>query len=143
MARLVAVMVALTLAGCGSVRTHPSGEGRAFSGEATEAAVGTRMVNNTSTTVRVDPVTRQSRVEGVRVEFVYLGLRASDPAARNTIRVRYEEHKIVGGVEKESPDYWAELQLDLGLDRVIVFRGWRIGVVDATDSVIKYVAVSP
>jgi hypothetical protein len=141
MARLVAVMVALTLAGCGSVQKNPSSEGKSFSGEAMEAAVGTRMVNYTSTTVRVGPVARQSSAEGVRVEFVYLGFRGSDPAGKNTIRVRYDEHKIVDGIEKEPPDYRAEVQLDLSLGRVITFKGWRIGVIDATDSVIKYVAV--
>jgi hypothetical protein len=140
-ARLVVVMIALVLAGCGSVRTNPPSDGTSFSGEAMEAAVGARMVNYTSTTVRIDPLTRQARTEGVRVEFVYLGLQGSDPIGKNTIRVRYEEHKVVEGVEKESPEYRAEVRLDLGLGRIIMFRGWRIGVVDATESVIKFVAV--
>jgi hypothetical protein len=141
MARLFAMMAALTLGACGSVPRNPASEGGTFSGEAVEAAVGTRMVDRTSTTVRIDPVSRKPRVEGVRVEFVYLGFLGQDPAGKKTIRVRYEEHKIVDGVENETADYRAEVRLDLAQGQVISFRGWGIGVVEATDSAIKFVAV--
>jgi hypothetical protein len=141
MARLVAALMALTLASCGSVKTSPSGEGRTFSGDAEEAALGSQMVDRTSVTVRIDPVSRKPRADGIRVKFVYMGFLGKDPASKNTIRVRYEEHKIVEGVESEAPEFRAEVRLDLGKGRVIEFRGWQIGVVDATEDAIKFVAV--
>jgi len=141
MTRLVAVMTALTLASCGSAKTNPSSDSRTFSGDAQEVALGKRMVDRTSITARIDPVSRMPRVDGVRVEFVYLGFLGQDPSGKTTIRVRYEEHKIVEGVENEAADFRAEVRLDLGKGRVIAFRGWQLGVVDATEDAIKFVAV--
>lgn len=106
-----------------------------------EAAVGKPMVDNTSTTVTVTPLTQKGRTEGVRAELVYLGFLESDPAGRNTIRVRYAEHRIVDGVEIERPEYRAEVTLDLSRGRTLDFKGWRIGVLDATDSAIRYEVV--
>ena len=106
-----------------------------------EAAVGGRMVDNTSTTVTVTAMTQASRVEGVRAEFVYLGLLGSGPAARTTARVRYAEHKIANGVETERPEYWAEVDLDLTRGRTIEFKGWRIEVLEATESSVRYEVV--
>ena len=84
-----------------------------------EAAVGSPMVDNTSTTVTVTPLTQKGRTEGLRAELVYLGLLGSDPAGRNTIRVRYAEHRIVDGVTNERPEYRAEVTLDLGQGRIL------------------------
>ena len=98
-----------------------------------EVAVGGRMVNDTRTTVTVTALTQANRVEGIRVEFVYLGLLGSDPAASSTIRVRYAEHKVANGVEAERPENWAEVNLDLSRGRTIEFKGWRIEVLEATD----------
>ena len=103
-----------------------------------EAAVGSPMVDNTSTTVTVTPLTQKGRTEGLRAELVYLGLLGSDPAGRNTIRVRYAEHRIVDGVTNERPEYRAEVILDLGQGRILEFKGWRIAVLDATGSTIRY-----
>ncbi len=140
MSRLVPFVLALVLAGCGSVQTPPP-RTLERAGEVGEAAVGGRMVNDTSTTVTVTPLTQKPRVDGVRVEFVYLGPAGSDPGGRNTIRVRYAEHKIANGVENEIPEYWAEVTLDLSRTRTIEFKGWRIGVLEATDSAIRYEVV--
>jgi hypothetical protein len=136
--RLVALAVAITLAGCGSV---PPITTVARSGEVTQVSVGSPMVSHRSTTVVVAPRSQKSRVDGVRAEFVYLGLLGSDPAGKNTIRVRYEEHKIANGIEDERPELRAEVTLDLSRSRVVEFKGWRIGVLDATDSSIKYEVV--
>jgi len=141
MARLVAVTVAFALAGCGSVKANqPVGTYQRSEG-VMQAAVGAPMVNNKSTLVSVAPLGMQPRIDGLRQEFVYLGLLGSDPAGRNTIRVRYEERKVANGVEGERPEYWAEVNLDLTRSRVIDFKGWRIEVLDATDSTIKYEVV--
>jgi hypothetical protein len=141
MARLASMSLALALAGCGSVQTNPSRTSLPRTGEVMEAAVGTPMVDNTSTTVTVTPLTQRGRTEGLRAELVYLGLLGSDPVGRRTIRVRYEEHKIVDGIESERPEYRAEVTLDLGQVRTIEFKGWRIAVLDATDSAIRYEVV--
>jgi hypothetical protein len=137
MARLAAWTVAFALAGCASSPSPPV-DTYARSGELQQVVVGSPMVNNRSTTVVVRSMMSPSPVDGSRAEFVYLGLLGSDPAGRNTVRVRYEEHKIADGVEVERPEYWAEVTLDLSRSRVIEFKGWRIGVVDATDSSIQY-----
>jgi hypothetical protein len=136
----VAVTLALLLAGCGSVEANRPATLN-LPGEAMEVAVGGQMVDRSSTTVTVTPMQPRPRVVGFRAEFVYLGLLGSDPAGRSTIRVRYAEHKIAGGVEIEPPEYRAEVTLDLARSRIIEFRGWRIGVLDATDSTIKYEVV--
>jgi hypothetical protein len=81
------------------------------------------------------------RVDGLSAEFVYLGLLGSDPAGRETIRVRYEEHRIANGVEVDRPEYRAEVTLDLTRSRVIEFRGWRIAILGATDRSIRYQVV--
>jgi len=141
MARGVAVTVALALAACSTVPTAPTEQAKSFTGPATKATVGSRMVDDVRTTVRLDPMTRQSRVEGVRAQFVYKGLVTSGGPGKNVIHVRYEEHRIVDGVETETPDYLADIQLDLGQGRVIKMKGWQIGVVDATDAFIEFVAV--
>lgn len=105
------------------------------------AAVGKPMVTETSTTVTVHPTTRKVRVDGYRTELVYLGFLGSDPAGRSTIRVRYAEHRIADGIESEVPEYRAEVTLDLSRSRTIEFKGWRIGVLDATESSIRYEVV--
>jgi len=141
MVRLVTVTVALALAGCGSVQANqPVGTYQRSEG-VMQAAVGAQMVTSKSTVVTVAPLGLKSRTDGFRSEFVYLGLLGSDPAGRNTIRVRYEERKAANGVEGERPEYRAEVDLDLTRSRVIEFKGWRIEVLDATDSVIKYEVV--
>jgi uncharacterized protein YceK len=141
MARLLAVTVVLALGGCGSVQTTPSSTSLSRSGGVMEVAVGGRMVDNTSTTMTVTAMSQASRVEGVRAEFVYLGFLGSDPQARSTIRVRYAEHKVANGVEAERPEYWAEVDLDLARGRTIEFKGWRIEVLEATVSSIRYEVV--
>ncbi len=141
MARLVAVTLALALVGCGSVQTIPSSTTLPRSEGVMEVAVGGRMVNDTRTTVTVTALTQANRVEGIRVEFVYLGLLGSDPAASSTIRVRYAEYKVANGVEAERPETWAEVNLDLDRSRTIEFKDWRIEVLEATASSIKYEVV--
>jgi hypothetical protein len=108
------------------------------SGDVLQAAVGSRMVNDTRTTMTYVPMTRTSRVDGLQSEFVYLGLLGSDPPGRKTIRVRYAERRIADGVAVEPPEYRAEVTLDLDQKRVIEFRGWRIRVLDATDATVRY-----
>lgn len=141
MARLVAAALALTFTACASSGKAPPSGSFTFSGDAVEVAVGGRMVNHSGTTVRVDPVTGKSRTEGLRAEFVYLGLAGSDPAGRATVRVRYAEYRSVDGVEKEAPEHRAEVRLDLSRGKVMSYRGWEIGVVEATDAAIRFVAV--
>jgi hypothetical protein len=141
MARLVAAMVVLTLSACASAGKAPAPAGFTFSGNAVETVVGGRMVNHVGTTVRVDPVSGKTRTEGLRAEFVYLGLAGTDPAGRTTIRVRYAEYRSVDGVEKEAPEHRAEVRLDLSRGKVMSYRGWEIGVVEATDAAIRFVAV--
>ncbi|MGA8892513.1 MAG: hypothetical protein WB493_13160 [Anaeromyxobacteraceae bacterium] len=141
MARLVAAALALTLSACASAGKAPAPGSFTFSGNAVEAAVGGRMVNHVGTTVRVDPVSGKSRIEGLRAEFVYLGLAGTDPAGRATIRVRYAEYRSVDGVEKEAPEHRAEVRLDLSRGKVMSYRGWEIGVVEATETAIRFVAV--
>jgi hypothetical protein len=141
MVRLVGLTVAFTLAGCASGPPTPRIDTYARSDEAMEVAVGSPMVSNRSTTMVVTSMVPKPRVDGLSAEFVYLGLLGSDPAGRNTIRVRYEEHKIANGVEDERPAYRAEVTLDLGRSRVIEFRGWRISILDATDRSIRYQVV--
>jgi hypothetical protein len=141
MARIVVAVMALTLSACASAGKAPAPGTVTFSGDAVEAPVGGRMVNHTGTTIRVDPVTGKARSEGLRTEFVYLGLAGTDPAGRTTVRVRHAEYRIVDGVEKEAPEHRAEVRLDLSRGKVISYRGWDIGVVEATDLAIKFVAV--
>jgi hypothetical protein len=141
MARLVALTLAFTLAGCASGPTTPRIDTYDRPGEATEAAVGSPMVSNRSTTMVVTSMVPRPRVDGLSAEFVYLGLLGSDPAGRETIRVRYEEHRIANGVEDERPEYRAEVTLDLTRSRVIEFRGWRIAILGATDRSIRYQVV--
>jgi hypothetical protein len=137
MTRLATVALALALAACGSVQTPPPTT-LERAGEVGEVAVGSRMVNDTRTTVTVTPLTQKPRVDGFRAEFVYLGPAGPDPAGRNTIRVRYAEYQIADGVENEVPEYWAEVTLDLSRGRTLEFKGWRIAVLEATDSAIRY-----
>jgi hypothetical protein len=131
---LVAWTVAIVLAGCGSAKPITT---VARSGEVTQVPVGSPMVSNRSTTVVVTPTAQKSRVDGLRAEFVYLGLLGSDPVGKNTVRVRYEEHRIVNGIEEERPTLRAEVTLDLSRSRVIEYKDWRIRVLDATDSSIQ------
>ena len=141
MARLVVAVVTLMLTACASAGKAPAPGDFTFSGDALEAAVGARMVNHTGTTVRIDPVTGKARAEGLRSEFVYLGLVGTDPAGRNTIRVRYAEYRSVDGVEREAPEHLAEVRLDLSRGKVMSYRGWDIGVVEANAGAIRFVAV--
>jgi hypothetical protein len=141
MARLVAAAVALLLSACASPGKPPAPGNFTFSGDAVEAPVGGRMVDHTGTTIRIDPLTGKGRAEGLRSEFVYLGLAGSDPVGRNTIRVRYSEFRVVDGVEKEAAEHRAEVRLDLSRGKVLSYRGWDIGVVDASDAAIRFVAV--
>lgn len=141
MSRLVAVTLALVLAGCGSAQANRPVTTLHRSGEVLEVAVGGLMVNDTRTTVTVTPMVPKPRVDGSRAEFAYLGLLGSDPVGRNTIRVRHALHRIANGVEDERPEYRAEVTLDLGQSRTIEFRGWRIGVLDATDTAIRFEVV--
>jgi hypothetical protein len=141
MARVVAVMVALALAGCASSKKNPSIETLGRSGGVMEVAVGSPMVDDRSTKVTVTALVPKPRVDGSRTQFVYLGFLGTDPVGRRTIRVRYEEHKIADGVESETPSLRAEVQLDLGLGRTIDFEGWRIDVLDATESRIRFEVV--
>ena len=137
----VVVTVALLLAACGSgpanrpsTLVHPPGD-------VMQAAVGGPMVSRTSTAVTVTPMVPKPRVDGSRAEFVYLGLLGSDPVGRSTVRVRYAEYRIANGVEIEPPEYRAEVTLDLAQARVLEFKGWRIGVLEATDASIRYEVV--
>ena len=141
MARLVAAALLLTLTACASAGKVSAPGSFTFSGNPVEAAVGGRMVNHVGTTVRVDPVTGRTRTEGLRAEFVYLGLAGADPVGRATIRVRYAEYRSVDGVEQEVPEHRAEVRLDLSRGKVMSYRGWEIGVVEATDAAIRFVAV--
>jgi hypothetical protein len=140
MARLVAVTMMLTLAACSSAPATPP-TSIARSEEPLQVGVGGQMVNDTGTVVSFAPVTKVSRVDGSRSEIVYLGLLGSDPAAKSTIRVRYQEHRIVNGVEVERPEYRAEVTLDLAKSRMLDFKGWQIGVIEATDTSIRYQVV--
>ncbi len=99
------------------------------------------MVDNTSTVVSISPVTKVSRVDGLHAEIVYLGLTGVGPSGKSIVRVRYEEHKIANGVEAERPEYRAEVTLDLAQGRAIDFKGWQIGVLEATDRFIRYEVV--
>jgi hypothetical protein len=141
MTRLVALAVAFALAGCASGPPTPRIDTYDRPGEALEVAVGNPMVSNRSTTMVVTSMVPKPRVDGLSAEFVYLGLLGSDPAGKNTIRVRYEEHKIANGVEDQRPEYRAEVTLDLSRSRVIEFRGWRIAILDANDRSIRYQVV--
>jgi hypothetical protein len=135
MFRIVAMTAVLALAACSAVQqptTFHGAEGPM------QVAVGAPMVTNESSTVRVTPLVPSPRVAGSRAEFVYLGLLGSDPEGRSTIRVRYEERKIPAVADGEKPDYRAELTLDLSRSRVLEFRGWRIEVLEASDSAIRY-----
>jgi hypothetical protein len=134
MNRLVAWTVAIVLAGCGSAKPITT---VVRSSEVTQVPVGSPMVSNRSTTVVVTPTAQKSRVDGLRAEFVYLGLLGSDPVGKNTVRVRYEEHRIANGIEEERPTLRAEVTLDLSRSRVIEYKNWRIRVLDATDSSIQ------
>lgn len=137
MARPVAVSLLLTLAACSSAPVSPPTSLARDEGPA-QVGVGGRMVDETSTVVSISPVTKTSRVDGSRAEFVYLGLLGPEPAAKGTIRVGYEEHKIVDGVEVERPEYRAEVTLDLAQGRTLDFKGWRIDVLEATDKTLRY-----
>jgi hypothetical protein len=140
MARLAAVTMLLTLAACSSAPANPP-TSLLRNDEPLQVGVGGRMVNDTSTVVSISPVTKISRVDGSRSELVYLGLLGSGPAAKSTIRVRFEEHKIVGGVEVERPEYRAEVTLDLAQSRTLDFKGWQVAVIEATDTSIRYQVV--
>ena len=140
MSRLVTVTLALVLAGCGSAQANRPTTTLHREG-VMEVAVGGQMVNKSSTSVTVTAMVPKPRVVGSRAEFVYLGLLGSDPVGRNTIRVRYAEHVIANDVENERPEYWAEVTLDLGQSRTLDFKGWRIEVLEATASAIKFEVV--
>ncbi len=141
MARSVAVTLVLLLAACGSSQANRPATLSHPPGDVMQAAVGGPMVNRTSTAVTVTPMVPKARVDGSRTEFVYLGLLGSDPVGRNTVRVRYGEYRIANGVEIEPPEYRAEVTLDLAQARVLEFKGWRIGVLEATDASIRYEVV--
>jgi hypothetical protein len=138
MVRLLSLTAVLTLAGCSSAPPNPPVNTYPRSGEVMQAAVGSPMVSNRSTAVYVPSMVQRSRVNGYRTEVVYLGLLGSDPAGKSTIRVHFEEHRTKDGVEDPRPEYRAEVTLDLSQARVIEFRGWRIQVIDATESSIRY-----
>lgn len=140
MKRLVAASFALALAGCGSVQANPPQSHLRTDGPL-QAAIGSPMVDNRSTTVTVTALVQKPRVDGLRADFVYLGFSGSDPAARNTIRVRYEEYLTKDGVESERVEYRAEIDLDLSRSKVLEWKGWRIQVIEATDSAIRYEVV--
>jgi hypothetical protein len=140
MKRLVAASFVLVLAvaveGCAAAPTPP--ESIARSDGARTAAVGGPMVNDRITMVTVTALVAKPRVDGIRAEIVYLGLAGTDPAGRNTARVRYQEYPIRDGVEGEKPDYSAVIDLDLARSKVLEFKGWRIQVIEATDAAIRY-----
>jgi hypothetical protein len=137
MARPIALGMLLTLAACSTVPANqPTSLAR--NDAPLEVGVGGKMVNNTSTVVSILPVTNASRVDGFRAELVYVGLLGSDPAGKRTIRLRYEEHKIANGIEVERPEYRAEVTLDLAQSRTLDFKGWRVGVLEATETAIRY-----
>lgn len=102
------------------------------------AAVGGSMVNDRTTMVTVTSLVPKPRVDGLRTDFVYLGLLGTDPAGRNVARVRYEEHLTQDGVESERVEYRAVIELDLARGDVLSFKGWRIRVLEATDASIRY-----
>ncbi len=99
-----------------------------------------RMVNHRSTTVVDEPFAGRSKANGVRETFTYLGLYPADPRGK-TIRVRYERWQIVEDVESKTPTERAEIRLDLAQADVLSHRGWRIGVVEANATSIRFVAV--
>jgi RNase P/RNase MRP subunit p29 len=140
MARPVALAMLLTLAACSSVPANQPTR-LARSDDPLEVGVGGRMVDDTNTVVSIAPVTKTARVDGLRAEIVYMGLLGTDPAGKRTIRLRYEEHKIANGIEVERPEYRAEVTLDLAQSRTLDFKGWRIGVLEATDTAIRYQVV--
>lgn len=131
------VALATALAGCGAAPPNPP-ESIARSDGARSAAVGGPMVNDRITMVTVTALVPKPRVDGVRAEFVYLGLLGTDPAGQHTARVRYQEFPIRDGVEGERADYRAEIDLDLSRAKVLEFKGWRIQVIEATDAAIRY-----
>src|SRR5512136_2151410 len=118
MSRLVTVAMALVLAGCGSAQANRP-TSTFHRGGVMEVAVGGQMVNKSSTAVTVTPMQPKPREDGLRAEFVYLGLLGSDPAGRNSIRVRYAERRIADGVEIDPPEYRAEMTLDLARSRTL------------------------
>jgi hypothetical protein len=138
MAGRLAVVLALLLAACGSSQASRPATPVHTPGDVVQAAVGSRMVDRTNTAVTVTPMVPKPRVNGSRTEFVYLGLLGSDPVGRSTIRVRYAEYRIENGVTIEPAGYRAEVTLDLSQARVLEFKGWRIGVLEATDASIRY-----
>jgi hypothetical protein len=135
--RLV-VILALLLAGCGSSQANRPATLAHPPGDVMQAAVGSRMVDRTNTAVTVTSMVPKPRVDGSRTEFVYLGLLGSDPVGRSTIRVRYADFRIANGVTIEPAEHRAEVTLDLAQARVLEFKGWRIGVLEATDASIRY-----
>ncbi len=96
------------------------------------------MVNDRSTTVTVTALVPKPRVDGLRDRPRLPGAPGTDPAGRNTARVRYEEYLTRDGVESERVDYRAEINLDLTRSKVLEFKGWRIQVIEATDTAIRY-----
>jgi hypothetical protein len=53
--------------------------------------------------------------------------------------MRHTEHRIVDGVESPEADLRAEVRLDLSREKVLVIPGWSVGVVEATESAIRFV----
>ncbi len=136
------VAVLLSLAACSGAPTRPLDPPPpfTFSGTAKEAAVDGLMVNHRAVTVTEDPFAGRSKPNGTRETFRYLGLLPADPRGK-TIRVRYERWRIVDGVESPTVTERAEIRLDLSQADVMSHRTWRIGIVEATATSIRYVAV--
>jgi hypothetical protein len=138
MARRLLPTLLVVLAACASAPPKGAAAPLTFSGKALEAPVGGTMVDHVAKVITVEPFSGAGGATGTRVTFTYLGLLDADPAGR-TIRVRYEERKIVNGVESQTVDRRAELRLDLSLGKVLEYKNWLIGVVEATPAAIRYV----
>jgi hypothetical protein len=138
-----AALLVLAFAGCGPVQTKQVLAANYKLGEKMEAAIGSPMVNYADTTEKVRAGSgKKPRVDGVRAELVYLGFLGSDPLGKNTIRVRYLEYSVTKGIETPILGSSAEVNYDLSQSKEIGYKGWRVQVLDATNTTITYMVVA-
>ena len=124
-AAALALCAAVAVAGCSSWQVHKNYK----IGVDTQKGVGDPMVS-----VETFVVKRGDRVpgRGQQQELIYTG------RTGNTISVTYREYVN----DFARPAFFQDLHYDLGNSDVVVFRKWRLRVLEANNQFIKFQVLS-
>lgn len=138
---LLAIFWIVFLGNCATTATYKDNHKNYSINVPMETNVGSPMVNNTDVTwVEVKEwvgyfrskdgykITKTPTEDSFKEELIYTG------RTGNTIRVSYREYKE----NFARPAFYQDLTYDLGESDVIVFRNYRIRVIQATNQYIRF-----